>query len=109
MKIHPKKEIEQTVTHKCTTDLQRIEREKRLKRREERRERAIALQRGMSTRVTDQERNPPESGHDRQEEGVDEESSPMEEDLWIEQREALQIEVPQEVRTLSPMNPSTRI
>ena len=41
------------------------EREKRMKRREERRERAIALQRGMSTRVTDQERNPPESGHDQ--------------------------------------------
>ena len=33
----------------------------------------------------------------------------MEEDLWIEQREALQIEVPQEVRPLSPMNPSTRM
>ena len=55
-----------------------MERENRLKRREERRERAIALQKGMSTRVTDQERNPPESGHDRQEEGVDEEASPME-------------------------------
>ena len=57
MKIHPKKEIEWTVTHKGMTDLQRIEREKRLKRREERRERAIALQRGMNTRVTDQEIN----------------------------------------------------
>ena len=33
----------------------------------------------------------------------------MEEDLWIEQREALQIEVPQEVRPLSPTNPSTRM
>ena len=33
----------------------------------------------------------------------------MEEDLWIEQREALQIEVPQEIRPLSPMNPSTII
>ena len=65
MKIHPKKEIEHTVTHKGTVDLQRIEREKRLERREERRERDIALQRGMNTRVTDQERNPPESGHDR--------------------------------------------
>ena len=39
--------------------------EKRLKRREERRERAIALQRGMNTRVIDQEINPPKSGHDR--------------------------------------------
>ena len=63
----------------------------------------------MSTKVTNQEINPPDSGHDRQEEGVDEEPSPMEEDLWIEQCEALQIEVPQEIRTLSPMNPSTRI
>ena len=63
----------------------------------------------MSTRVTDQERNPPESGHDRQEEDVEEEASPMEEDLWIGQQEALQLEVPQEVRPLSPMNLSTRI
>ena len=65
MKSQPKKEIERTVTHKGTMDLQRIKREKKLKKREEIRERAIALQRGMSTRVTDQERNPPESGHDR--------------------------------------------
>ena len=67
MKSQPKKEIEWTVTHKGMVDLQKIEREreKRLKRREERRERAIALQRGMSTRVADQERNPLESGHDR--------------------------------------------
>ena len=55
-----------------------------MKIREERRERAIALQRGMNTRVADQERNLLESGHDRQEEGVDEEAPPMEEDLWIE-------------------------
>ena len=61
MKIQPKKEIERTVTHKGMADLQKIEREKRLKRRE----RVIALQRGMSTRVIDQERNPPESGHDQ--------------------------------------------
>ena len=33
----------------------------------------------------------------------------MEEYLWIEWRESLQIGVPQEVRPLSPMNPSTRI
>ena len=64
MKIQPKKEIKQIVTHKGTMDLQKIEREKRMKRREERRERAIAMQRGMSTRVTDQERNPLDSGHD---------------------------------------------
>ena len=63
MKIHPKKEIEQTVSHKGTKDLQKIEREKRLQTREERRERAIALQRGMSTRLIDQERKLLESGH----------------------------------------------
>ena len=40
---------------------------------------------------------------------MDEEASPMEEDLWIEQRESLQIEVPQEIRPLSPTNPGTRI
>ena len=84
MRSRPKKEIKRTVSHKGTTDLQKIEREKRLQRREEIRERAIALQRGMNTRVTYQERNPPESGHDQQEEGVDEEASPMEEYLWIE-------------------------
>ena len=50
-----------------------------MKRREQKRERAIALQRGMTTRVTYREINPPESGHDRQEEGVDEKASPMEE------------------------------
>ena len=104
MKIQPKKEIERTVTHKGMMDLQRIEREKRLKRREERRERAIALQRGMSTRVIDQERNPLESGHGRWEEGVDEEASPMEEYLWIEQHEALHLKIPQDVRPLSPIN-----
>ena len=64
MRSQPKKEIEYTMTHKGTTDLQKIEREKRMKRREERRERDIALQRGMSTRVTDQERNLPESSQD---------------------------------------------
>ena len=94
MKSRPKKEIERTVSHKGTTDFQKIEREKRLQRREERRERAIALQRGTSTRVTDQERNPRELGQDRHEEGVEEEAPPMEEDLWIEQREYLQLEVP---------------
>ena len=52
------------MTHKGMRDLQRIEREKRLKRREERRERAIELQRGMDTRVTEKEINMPELGHD---------------------------------------------
>ena len=53
MKSRPKNEIEQTITHKGTSDLQRIEREKRLKTREERRAWAIALQRGMNTRAID--------------------------------------------------------
>ena len=104
MKSRPKREIERIVSHKGMADFQKIEREKRLQRREERRERDIVLQRGMSTRVIDQERNPPELGHDRHEEGVEEEAPPMEEDLWIEQCEALQLEVPQEVRPLSPTN-----
>ena len=63
----------------------------------------------MSTRAKNQERNPPDSVHDRQEEGMEEEASPMEEYLWIEQWESLQIEVPQEVRPLSPMNSGTRM
>ena len=37
------------------------------------------------------------------------EASPMEEDLWIEQHEALQIEIPYEIIPLSPMNLSTKI
>ena len=65
-------------------EIQKIEREERQQRRDERRERALALHRGRSPRDTDQERNLPESGHDRQEEGVEEEVSPMEEELWIE-------------------------
>ena len=40
---------------------------------------------------------------------MEEEASPMEEDLWIEQREFLQLEVPQEIRPLSLTNPSTKI
>ena len=33
----------------------------------------------------------------------------MEEDLWIEHQEALQLEIPWEVRPLSPMDSSTQI
>ena len=51
----------------------------------------------MTTRVIEHEDNPPESGHDRQEEGVDEEVPLMEEDMLIEQREALQISIPQNI------------
>ena len=61
----------------------------------------------MSTRVIDHERDSPESGHDRQEEGVEEEVSHMEEELWIEQQESLQLKVPQEVKP--PTDPRTRI
>ena len=91
------------------SDIQKIEREERQQRKEARRERDLELHRGRSPRETDKENNPPESGHDRHEEGLEEEVSPMEEYLWIEKREALQLEVPQEVRPLSPTNPSTRI
>ena len=40
---------------------------------------------------------------------MEKEASPMEEDLWIEKQEALQLEAPQEVRPLSLTDPSTRI
>ena len=72
MRIQPKKEIDKTVSHKGMTDFQKIERARRLQSREERRERALALQRGMITRLINQERDPSESIHDRQEEGVEE-------------------------------------
>ena len=61
------------------SDVQKKEREERQQRREEIREISLALHRGMSTRVTNQERNPLESGHDLQEEGAEEEASPTEE------------------------------
>ena len=63
----------------------------------------------MVSRVTEHDENPPQSSHDRQEEGVNKEAAPMEEYLWIEQREALQLEITQEVIPLSPTNPSTRM
>ena len=105
MNNQAEKEIIQTVTHKSTPNLQKIERDKRHKRREEWREKVITMHRRMDTRVTQHEGNPPELVHDWQEEGVyEEEVSPMEEYLWIEQREALHIEIPQEVRPPSPVN-----
>ena len=58
----------------------------------------------MATRVTTHEENTPDSGHDRQQEGIEEEVSTMEEYLWIEKREALQLEIPQDVRPLSLIN-----
>ena len=47
------------------------------------------LQRRMTTRVIEQEENSLDSGHDRHEQGVEEEVSPIEEYLWIEHGEAL--------------------
>ena len=55
----------------------------------------------MRNRASDQEINPPELGHDRQEQGMEEEASPMEDELCIEKQEALQLEVPQEVKPLT--------
>ena len=95
MNSRAKKELIQMVTHKITPDLQKLERDKRKKRMEELREKAITLQRRMNTKVTEHDKHPPDLGHDRQEEGVDEEEvSPMEEYMWIEWREALHIEIP---------------
>ena len=79
-----KREIKRIVSHNGMSDIQKIEREERQLRREARKERALALHRGRSPRATDQEGNPPESGHDRHEEGMGEEASPTEEELWIE-------------------------
>ena len=89
-------------------DIKRIERDERQQRREARRERADELRREQNPRETDRDENPPESGHDRHEEGVDEEMAPKVEEVWIEQQEALQIVVPDEV-TLSPANSHTVI
>ena len=91
------------------SNIQKIEREERQQRREERRERALVMHRGMSTRVINQEINLPNSGHDQQEEGMEEEASPMEEELWIEKPKSLQLEAPQEGTTLSSLNPRTQI
>ena len=64
------------------------------------------IHRRMTTRVIEQEENPPESGHDQQEEGFDEELSPMEEYLWIENGEALQVDIPQNITPHSLLNSS---
>ena len=61
------------------SDIQKIEREERHQRREARRERALELHRGKSPRKTDQGENPPDLGHDRHEEGIEQEAYPMEE------------------------------
>ena len=43
MRSQPKKEIKKTMSHKGMMDFQKIERERRLQSREERRERDLAL------------------------------------------------------------------
>ena len=74
MKSWAKKEKNRIVTHKSTLNIHKIERGKRRKRREEIKEQVVVLQQGrMTNKVTEQEGNLPESGHDRQEEGVYEE------------------------------------
>ena len=40
---------------------------------------------------------------------MEQEASPIEEELWIEQPEALQLRAPNEGTTLSPLNPCTQI
>ena len=91
------------------SDIQKQERDERQQRREARRERADGLCRKQNPRATDCEENPLESGHDRQEEGVEQEVSPTEEEVWIEQPEDLQLTAPGEGTTLFPLNPHTRI
>ena len=88
---------------------QKVERDERHQRREARCERALELHRGGKPRENDQEESPLESGHDRQKDGMEQEMSPKEEELWIEQLEALQLRAPNEGATLSPLNPRTRI
>ena len=90
-------------------DIQKVKRDERQQRREAQRERAAGLHRGQNPRENDREENPPESGHDRREEGVEQEVSPTKEEVWIEQPEALQIRAPDDRITLSPTNPHTRI
>ena len=72
--------------YESMSDIKRIERDERQQRREARCERADELCREQNPRETDRDENPPESGHDRHEEGVDEETSPKEEEVWIEQQ-----------------------
>ena len=94
MKSQTKKEKNRTVTHKRTPDIQKIEWEKRRKRWEEIKEKVVLLQQEiMMNGVTKPDGNPQNSGHERQEEGVDEYVSPMEEDLWVERGRALQVTI----------------
>ena len=58
----------------------------------------------MMSRVIEPKENLLESSHERQEEGVDEDVSPMEEDSWIVQGRALQVTIPQNIIPHSPSN-----
>ena len=91
------------------SNIQKIEMEERHQRREARQERALEIHRGRNPRENDREESLPESGHDRHEEGMEQEASPKEEELWIEQPESLHLRAPNEETTLSPLNPRTRI
>ena len=91
------------------SDTQKIEREERHQRREVRQERALELHRGRNPRENNEEENLWELGHDQHEEDVEQEVPPKEEELWIEQLEALQLRAPNEGTTLSPLNLCTRI
>ena len=73
------------------SDTKKIERDERQQWREARRERTVELHQRQNPRETDHEEIPPASGHDRHREGVEEEVAPKEEEVWIEQPEALQI------------------
>ena len=94
--------------YESMSDIKRIERDERQQRREARHERVDELRREQKPRETDRDEHPPESGHDRPKKGVEEETGPKDEEVWIEQQEALQIMTLDEV-TLSPVNPHTVI
>ena len=67
------------------SDIQKQERDERQQRREARCDRATELRREQNPRENEREENSLDSGHDRQEEGVEQEVSPTEEEVWIEQ------------------------
>ena len=72
------------VLYESMSDIKIIERDERQQRREARRERADEMPREQNPRETDHDEIPPESGHDRQEEGVEEETTHKNEEVWIE-------------------------
>ena len=62
----------------------------------------------MSNRVTEQEGNLLDSFHDRHEKDVDEELSPMDEDLWIDHGRAIQVTIPKTIVPHSPLHLTQR-